>query len=989
MTLSQVWGSLIVLVVCPLLGGIPLIEWITYGITGRQLSKLGTGNISVSAAFYHGGKLVGILAVLSEAAKGIIAVLLARNFFPLDSVWEIIALIALVIGRYWMGKGAGTTNVVWGVLVHDPIAFALVFFIGGISFTINRNRLVGKLGVLVLFAIIMGLRHPSQPEYFVAATALASLLAWIYQQIPDDLDLPATGGEVESKTVFSFFRGNKAIRSLERKLDASKVGQKAANLSFLKRLGYSVPDGWVIPAGDDPKTVTKFLQPSVTNPVIVRSSAIGEDSANASAAGQYLSIANITSREALYSAIIDCQASYIEANAIEYRRLMNSNSDNSEETSSTGMAVIVQKQIEGLFSGVAFSRNPLNQFSQAVAIEVLPGGAAQVVSGKVTPQRYLVNLPELTLAEQDRQEERNNIVITQENSHSSSVTIPTELLESVALLARELEELFQGIPQDIEWTYDGEKLWLLQARSITTLQPIWTRKIAAEVIPGLIKPLTWSINKPLTCGVWGEIFHLVLGKKGHDLDFQQTATLHYNHAYFNATLLGTIFLRMGLPTESLEFLTRGAKFSKPPLKSTLSNLSGLWKLCKREWNLVRDFQQDYDKLFASTLADVRETPATELSPTELLSRVETILEVLEHATYYSILAPLSFALRQAIFKVEDRQLDQSQTPEIESMRSLADLAADALKLLAAEKITTTSSASLFAQIAENPEGESVLARFQQWLDKYGYLSQVATDIAIPRWRDNPRPAREMFTRFFSDRQQRQQAQFTSQKQTTDYKTKLVQTRLNLKGKVGEVYNQLLAHLRWSFLALEQHWLQEGKLSAPGDIFYLKMSEIHTLQANYTEKFKQELEQLIVQRKAELAENQKLKNISYLVYGDRPPVISDTNTPVIADARILKGIGTSPGKVEGSVKILSDFANTDQINKQTIIVVPYTDAGWSPVLARAGGLIAEVGGRLSHGAIIAREYGIPAVMDIPNINKILHNGQKVKIDGLLGVVEILD
>ena len=988
MTFSHVWGSLIVLVVCPLLGGIPLIEWITYGITGRQLSKLGTGNISVSAAFYHGGKLVGILAVLSEAAKGIIAVLLARTFFPLDSVWEIIALIALVIGRYWMSKGAGTTNVVWGILVHDAIAFALVFFIGAISFTINRNRLVGKLGVLVLFAIIVGLRHPSQPEYFVAATALASLLAWIYHKIPDDLDLPPTGGEVDSKTVFSFFRGDKAIRSLERKLDANKVGQKAANLSFLKRLGYSVPDGWVIPAGDDPKTVTKFLQPSVTNPVIVRSSAIGEDSANASAAGQYLSIANITSRETLQSAIIDCQASYIQANAVEYRRLMNSNFDNSEETKSAAIAVIVQKQIQGLFSGVAFSRDPLNQFSQGVAIEVLPGEAVPVVSGKVTPQRYLVNLPEFTLAEKDRQD-RNNIVVTQENSHSSSVPVPTELLESVALIARELEDLFQGIPQDIEWTYDGEKLWLLQARSITTLQPIWTRKIAAEVIPGLIKPLTWSINKPLTCGVWGEIFNLVLGKKGHDLNFQKTATLHFNHAYFNATLLGTIFLRMGLPTESLEFLTRGAKFSKPPLKSTLSNLSGLWRLLKREWNLVQDFQQDYDKLFASTLAEIEEKPATELSPAKILSRVETILEVLEHATYYSILVPLSFALRQAIFQVEDQQLDNSQTPEIESMRSLADLAADALKLLSQAEITTTSSASLFAQIAENPEGESVLSRFNQWLDEYGYLSQVATDIAIPRWRDNPRPAREMFTRFFCDRAQRKQAQSITQKQITGYRAKLVQTRLNLKGKVSEVYNQLLANLRWSFLALEQQWLQEEKLSESGDIFYLKMSEIRTLQANYTEQLKQKLWQLIAQRKAELTENQKLKHIPYIVYGDRTPVISATNTPVISDAQVLKGIGTSPGTVEGSVKILSDFANIDRIDKQTIVVVPYTDAGWSPVLARAGGLIAEVGGRLSHGAIIAREYGIPAVMDIPNINNILHNGQKVKIDGLLGVVEILD
>ena len=213
--------------------------------------------------------------------------------------------------------------------------------------------------------------------------------------------------------------------------------------------------------------------------------------------------------------------------------------------------------------------------------------------------------------------------------------------------------------------------------------------------------------------------------------------------------------------------------------------------------------------------------------------------------------------------------------------------------------------------------------------------------------------------------------------------------MNLKGKVSEVYNQLLAHLRWSFLALEQHWLQAENLNTPGDIFYLKMSEINDLQANCTEKLKQELWQLIDQRKAELTENQKLKHIPYIVYGDRTPAISDSNIPMIVDDRMFKGIGTSPGKIEGLVKILSDFANIDQIDKQTIIVVPYTDAGWSPVLARAGGLIAEVGGRLSHGAIIAREYGIPAVMDIPNINKILHNGQKVRIDGLLGVVEIVD
>ena len=247
----------------------------------------------------------------------------------------------------------------------------------------------------------------------------------------------------------------------------------------------------------------------------------------------------------------------------------------------------------------------------------------------------------------------------------------------------------------------------------------------------------------------------------------------------------------------------------------------------------------------------------------------------------------------------------------------------------------------------------------------------------------------MFTRFFSDRQYRQQARATSEKQITSYKAQLVQNRLNLKGKVSEVYNKLLAHLRWSFLALEAQWLEAGKLNAPEDIFYLENLEIRELQTNCTDKLQRKLWQLIMERRAKLAENKQLKRIPYLVYGERTPAISLSNTPVSNNAQVLQGIGTSPGTIEGEVKILSDFANIDQIDKETIIVVPYTDAGWSPILVRAGGLIAEVGGRLSHGAIIAREYGIPAVMDIPNINQILHNGQKVRINGLLGVVEILD
>jgi pyruvate,water dikinase len=541
----QVWGALIIFIFCPLLGGLPLIAWITYALTGRRLANIGTGNISVSAAFYHGGKLAGILAVLSEAFKGITAVMLTRAFFPPGSAWEVLALIALVMGRYWVGKGAGTTNVVWGYAVHDWRVALLVFLIGGISFTILREKQLGRTWVLILLPLITALLNPNNEGQIGSAIALAILLGWIYKKIPDDLDLPDQTANVESQKMFRFFQGSKAIASLDNQLDANKVGQKAATLSQLKQWGYPVPSGWLLPPGDDAEALIAFLQPSPTEPLAVRSSAVGEDSQQASAAGQYETILNVTSREQLRQAIAKVLASYDNSAAVQYRRDLQLPED--------AMAVLIQKQVQGVFSGVAFSRDPINQ-SDAVVIEALPGDALQVVSGQVTPEQYCVTVDQsqVTTSGQSGWVLPQNLELEIEGQGD----VPAALIRQVAFLARHLENRFHAVPQDIEWTYDGTTLWLLQSRPITTLLPIWTRKIAAEVIPGLIRPLTWSINRPLTCGVWGEIFTVVLGDRARGLDFNETATLHYSHAYFNASLLGQIFERMGLPPESLEFLTR-------------------------------------------------------------------------------------------------------------------------------------------------------------------------------------------------------------------------------------------------------------------------------------------------------------------------------------------------------------------------------------------------------------------------------------------------
>ncbi|MBD2024945.1 glycerol-3-phosphate acyltransferase [Leptolyngbya sp. FACHB-711] len=972
MLLSPFLGVLLILVVCPILGGLPLIRWIVWGMTGQRLDRLGTGNVSVSAAFYHGGKSAGILAVGSEALKGILAVLLARICFPNSPAWEVVALIALVIGRYGIGRGAGTTNVTWGWVVHDPIAAGLIFLLSGISFTLFREKKTGRLSALVWLVIIAILRHSQDRGRIAATVLLALIIAWIYQQMPDDLDLSADTAHSEAQPMFRFFRGNRALLSLSQSLDAQQVGQKAATLAQLHRWGYPIPIGWVLPAGDDSAPLINSIEPSPEQPVIVRSSAIGEDTATASAAGQYESIANVTSRAALEQAILRCQASYSLPGAVQYR--------SDREIAESGMAIIVQQQIRGVFSGVAFSRDPVARQGDAIVIEALPGGADQIVSGQVTPEQYRVWLGDgespIGKSPQSWQlPEEVKLNMTGEGD------VPPRLIQQVAYLARHLEARFHGIPQDIEWTFDGQQLWLLQARPITTLIPLWTRKIAAEVIPGFIRPLTWSINQPLTCGVWGEIFTIVLGNRAKGLDFTETATLHNSAAYFNASLLGEIFLRMGLPPESLEFLTRGAKFSKPPIASTLQNLPGLGRLAKREFQLEQDFQRDWQQQFQPGLTALDQQSVNELSPEALLDRIDRILNLLRRATYYSIFAPLSAALRQAIFKVDPAALDNRLTPETASLRSLQSLADRTRPLLTT---LPTDSETLFAHLSTLPEGQPILAEFERLLNEYGYLSEVGTDIAVPTWREDPHPVRELLAALV----QQPFANFSTQpSKPATGKLRKVQPRIDLKGRVTEVYSKLLAELRWSFVALEQQWLPQKWLEQPGDIFFLTFEEIR--RSIQDAPFTAQLPRQIADRKAQLERDRQLTP-PLLVYGnDQPlpqfqPTWGDRTT-----AQTLQGIGASAGRAEGTVLVLQDWRNLPPIDRSTILVVPYTDSGWAPLLARAGGLIAETGGQLSHGAIVAREYGIPAVMNVSHATQRFQNGQQVRVDGQQGTVEILD
>ena len=978
MTLTQVWGAFLIFVLAPVVGGLPLTGWSTRLLSGQRLRRVGTGNVSVSAAFYHGGKVAGIAAVLMEAAKGIGVVLLARYYFPTDPVWEILALIGLVMGRYWFAQGAGTTNVVWGIVAYDWATALLTFMISGLGFTIFRERRQGRLLSLVLLPLITALRH-QDGALVLAMTCLSALIAWIYQKLPDDLDLPDDEGRLESRTMFRFFRGDRGLVALDQPLDAAKFGYKAATLGQLRAWGYPVPRGYVLPAGDDPTALLAIAEPSPTQPLAVRSSAQDEDTGTASAAGVYQSFLNVTDQAALAAAIVRVFSSYNSQGARAYRQ--------SQGLPERGLAVIVQQQVQGQFSGVAFSRDPITRCGDGVVIEALPGGADQVVGGQVTPEQYRVlvqpeDVPPLAEIAAADWQISDALTLTVEGQGQT----PSRLLQQVAYLARHLESRFQGVPQDIEWSFDGDTLWLLQSRPITTLQPLWTRKIAAEVIPGTIRPLTWSINRPLTCGVWGEIFRVVLGDRARGLDFEATATLHHAHAYFNATLLGDIFRRMGLPAESLEFLTRGAKFSRPPLGSTLRNVPGLVRLVRRELKLEKQFNQASQAVFDPALAELAAVSRESLSPSELLNRIDRVLDLLERVTYYNILGPLSFALRRALLQVPEASLTPGQNAEIAALEALRAIAQDIRQVLSAPELASiTDASSLMTALAESTDGEPLLQEISRFIDEYGYLSPVGTDIAVATWQENPGPVRELLAQFVRQPPPPKAAAAPAQ----GGKTALVQRRLDLKGQVNTLYNRLLAELRWSILALATQWQQQGYLTARDDIFFLTLEEIRERVLGDGTPAWSGMRGRIGDRKTQYDQDQHLPVVPYLVFGNAPPSREVALVPGATVQQKLTGIGASAGVVAGPVLVVTQLETVAATEGPFILVVPYTDAGWAPLLARAQGLIAEVGGRLSHGAIIAREYGIPAVMDVTNATQRLHTGQWVRLNGETGIVEVLD
>ena len=435
MTLIQVWGCLLIFVICPLLGGLPIAEYLTRPFPPSKDSGYRMFGVNVHWRLWLRGGI--------EAGKGVLSVLLARYYFPQDPTWWIIALIALVFGQFWIRKSKPFLGIVAGGVAYSWQVTFLLLLMGGISLTLLREKQLGRLGLLVLLPIVVGLVS-QQSSQVMATMGLSFLLAWgdarqSQSSVPAEGSALMTQPQADDAHLFGLFQRDRNIRTLDQPLNADQYGQSATVLSQLKALGYPVPPGWVLPPGDDAEPLIRLLSPTPEQPLMVRSNVVGQTRDSDNIALSTEPIIQITSRRSLVQVIAACRTAYSSTPASSQRLEL-------------GVAVLIQIQVKGQYGGVAWSQDVKAQDPTTVLIT---GGPGPTPSAALTQTSAVqIRVPHM------RSQSVNKMAL------STPSQIPLPVVHQIATMAREIDAHYHSIPHKIEWSYDGTTLWLLAAHPI-------------------------------------------------------------------------------------------------------------------------------------------------------------------------------------------------------------------------------------------------------------------------------------------------------------------------------------------------------------------------------------------------------------------------------------------------------------------------------------------------------------------------------------------
>ena len=794
---------------------------------------------------------------------------------------------------------------------------------------------------------------------------------------------------------------------------AGLVGGKGLSLALTAAAGLPVPPGFCVTT-DAYRRLGPGLQFDVVlrealaatyrelggGPVAVRSSATAEDGAVTSFAGQQETILGVEGKDALVEAVERCWRSLHTDRATAYRRRQG------VDETGLAMAVVVQRLVDADVAGVLFTRDPLDPTGTLMRVEAAWGLGEAVVSGRVTPDRFQVERD--TGRVRDRQPGRKHVRVTGSGEESVppeqqyALCLTDEQLADLADLGRRVEA-FYGDPRDIEWAIGNGRVWLLQARPITTagagdreqvrratidrlaklVEPggtVWSRTNLIEVLAEPT-PMTWAVvSRSLLSGGGGT--GAMYRAFGFHPDPALAATSAYDliggRPYLNLSReprLESSKPLAGYPLAKYKqspHLALDPKRDPPGLLRQIRGLFGAIRTATKIAGASQTFADEFRKVQIPAFSDL-----VEQANAEDLSKLDTGALV-ERFHGWVTMALVEFAPQS--LKPTLLAHYHWQILELQLTRKLGAERARAVLAELTQGAKPDPGADLPGAIRELAAGR--MSR-DEFLRRFGHSGPNEMELTAPRWSENPaslaglaapvahtaaRPVAEVL----ADLAVEAKWDRIVARSIAGHVDRL-QTFLGLR-ETGK------HHLMRGYAVIRQTLVElDRRCGLDGGIFFLTPDVLSDLVAG------KDLRPVIAERRRTRALELSLE-VPPVVFGDNLEVIGRPLPPP-AGAEELTGIALSAGVAEGPALVLTE-PTAEPAEPGYILVCPSTDPAWVPLFVNARGLVMESGGTLSHGAIVAREFGLPAVAGLPGVQHRLRTGQRLRVDGARGTVSVL-
>ena len=765
----------------------------------------------------------------------------------------------------------------------------------------------------------------------------------------------------------------------------------------------------------------------------VRSSAIAEDTESASFAGQYETRLGVSATE-ISKAIRHCWSSAFSERAIRYRSERGATEDR--------MAVVVQLLLRPDTAGVCFTVDPMSG-ADRIVINANYGLGESVVGGYATPDTYVVDRRTLSPISQLAGDKKVQVVAVLHGVETTEVPaderdrlcLSPEQVTEIAKLAVAVESR-HGEPVDIEWAYEDGTLYLLQARAITSnpgasagpppnwapanntridpRYPLYSNGNISEVMPGCVTPLSWDHTGRLIERAFRSQLE-ALGAIEPGRREPSVLGFFFHRPYVNVSLL----LEAASDTPGMTPDTVREEFVGKPETTTpaVSAADFLPQRLPRLWRVVRVVLRQARSLDdriagchqAAEADDARFTTdwMAEASDDMLLQSVRMSKELagpsLVHV-WASTLASVAFAqLRRFTARWlgdADGSLASELVTGIEHLPSTEpalELHALSEKIAASERLTALfRSEASDDVILEALRGEPLNADLERFLRSYGHRGFAEAELSRPCWREDPSQVISLIRNNLRPgaitpidvrkRQRRAHERAMSRLQSSSWWRRAWLKLLIRRARAGISHRETMKDLvirrldrsRLVYRELNRRLVARQLTSSPDDMFFLVWDEVKALVLG--SRSRDEIAEVVAARRRDYRWSRQVE-VPKLQEGT-PRTLDATDMP---RGLKLTGMGVSPGRVTGLARVVSDPRNGATIEPGEILVAPVTDVAWTPLFAQAAGLVVEVGGLLSHGSIVAREYGVPAVVGVAGATRIIRTGDRISLDGATGQV----